>query len=71
MTPRSLSISSGSNETARASLQDEKRAVDHGRAVGGNLQLIHRLIKARVRGDVRAKTHAVDCRNATTSCFGK
>ena len=39
-------------------LHDEQRAIDHGGAVGRNLQLVHRLVEARVCVHVRAEPHA-------------
>ena len=42
----------------RPVLHDEHRPIDHGEAVGGNLQLVHRLVEARVRVHVRAEPHA-------------
>ena len=58
-TPRSLSISSGSNvHVLRPVLEDEERAVDDRRILGRNLQLEDGLVEAGVRVDVRAEAHA-------------
>ena len=54
MTPRSLSISAGSNVTSvRPVLEDEQRLIDDRRVVGRDLQLVDRLVEAGVRVDVR------------------
>jgi hypothetical protein len=45
-------------DSVRPFLQDEQRAIDHGWIVGRNLQLVDRLVEARVGVDVRAETHA-------------
>ncbi len=42
----------------RPVLQDEERPIDHARVVGGNLQLVDRLVEARVGVDVRTEAHA-------------
>ena len=59
MTPRSLSISSGSKDTAcaQSSRISSDRSITR-RVVGGNLQLVDGLVEARVGVDVRAEAHA-------------
>ena len=42
----------------RPVLENEQRPIDDGRTVGGNLELVDRLVEARVGVDVRAEVHA-------------
>src|SRR5437773_10955569 len=71
MTPRSLSISTGSNDTLCPVFEDEQRPVDYRGIAGGDLQLVHRLVEARVRVDVRTETHAERLHEAADVLLGK